>query len=79
MTLVDIKTALLTVTSNLFHFDATGATENYIVWAEDGQADEVWANGKMMEQTITGTIDYFTKTEYDHKFEDIQKALDDIG
>lgn len=79
MTLANIKTALLTVTSNVHHFDATGATGNYIVWAEDGQADSVWADGKMKEQTITGTIDYYTKVEYDTKFGDIQTALDIIG
>ena len=79
MTLNNIKTALLTVTNNVFHFDATGATGNYIVWAEDGSADSVWADGRMKEQTITGTIDLFTKTEYDGAFKLIQDALDGIG
>lgn len=79
MTLTDIKTALLTVTNNVHHFDATGAMGNYIVWAEDGQADSVWADGSMKEQAITGTIDYYTKVEYDTKFSDIQSALDVIG
>ena len=78
MQLADVKTALLTVTSNVHHFDATGAIGNYIVWAEDGQADSVWADGKMLEQTITGTIDYFTKIEYDPNFVAIQTALNAI-
>ena len=39
MTLADLKAALLTVTSNCRHFDATGLTGNYIVWAEDGEPD----------------------------------------
>ena len=59
--------------------DATGATGNYIVWAEDGQANSVWADGRMKEQTITGTIDYYTKTEYDVNFSTIQAALGVIG
>ena len=79
MQLADLKAALLTVTSNCRHFDATGLTGNYIVWAEDGQADSVWADGRMKEQTITGTIDYYTKTEYDVNFSAIQAALDGIG
>ncbi|HZK62358.1 MAG TPA: hypothetical protein VFC41_09780 [Anaerovoracaceae bacterium] len=79
MILADIKTALLTVTSKVYHFDATGATGNYIVWAEDGQADSVWADGRMKEQIITGTIDYFTKIEYDPNFNAIQEALNEIG
>lgn len=79
MTLADVKNALLTVTDKVYHFDATGATGNYIVWAEDGQADAVWADGKMQEQTLTGTIDYFTKTEYDSNFDAIQNALNNAG
>jgi hypothetical protein len=79
MTLANLKVALLTVTDKVFHFDATGVTGNYIVWAEDGQADSVWADGRMKEQTITGTIDYYTKVEYDVTFNAIQTALDGIG
>ena len=79
MTLIDIKNALLTVTSNVYHFDATGATGNYIVWSEDGSADAVYADGKMQEQGIQGTIDLFTKTEYDPKFSQIQTALNNAG
>ena len=79
MTLADIKAALLTVTGKVYHFDATGATGNYIVWAEDGQADSVWADGGMKEQTITGTTDYYSKEEYDEAFKLIQDALDNIG
>lgn len=79
MILADLKAALLTVTSKAYHFDATGATGNYIVWAEDGQADSVWADGGMKEQAITGTIDYYSKEEYDPNFSAIQAALDGIG
>src|SRR5665648_287385 len=79
MILADIKTALLTVTSKVYHFDATGATGNYIVWSEDGSADSVWADGRMKEQIITGTIDLFTKQEYSPDFAAIQAALDAIG
>lgn len=79
MTLNDIKNALLTVTSKVYHHDASGATGNYIVWAEDGSGETVWADGKMQEQVITGTIDYFTKVEYDPTFWTIQDALRDAG
>ena len=79
MQLADIKNALLTVTDNVKHFDATGAKGNYIVWAEDGQGDAAYADAKMQEQTLTGTIDYYTKIEYDPDFKAIQTALDDAG
>lgn len=79
MQLANIKDALLTVGIPVKHYDGTGTEGNYIVWAEDGQADSVWADGKMTEQAISGTVDYFTKTEYDGIFEEIQSALDSIG
>lgn len=79
MTLDAVKTALLTVTSNVHHRDATLATGNYIVWAEESQSDSVWANNKMKEQAISGTIDYFTSIEYDPNFDAIQAALSNAG
>lgn len=79
MTLNDIKNALLTVTNKVYHHDATGAKGNYIVWAEDGSGDTVFADGVMQEQVITGTIDYFTKIEYDPLFGAIQDALKTAG
>ena len=79
MTLLDLKTALLTVTDKVYHLDALGATGSYIVWGEDGQGDAVWADDRMKEKAITGTIDYFTKTEYDPAAAAIQEALDTLG
>ena len=79
MQLADIKTALLTVTTNLRHYDATGLIAPYVVWSEDTQANAVYADGKMKEQAIQGTIDLFTKTEYDSKVGQIQTALNNAG
>ena len=79
MTLSDLKTALLSVTDKVYHLDASGAGGDYIVWGEDGQGDAVWADDRMKEQAITGTIDYFTKTEYDPAVSAIQEALDALG
>lgn len=79
MVLSELKTALLTVTQKVYHFDASGATGNYIVWAEDGASEVLWADDRMKNQTLTGTIDYFTKTEYDSTFGTIQAALDTLG
>jgi len=75
MSLNAIKNALLTVTDNVSHYEAHQKTDQYIVWAEDNQADSVWADGKMQEQAIEGTIDYFTKMENDANVQKIQNAL----
>lgn len=75
----DIKAALLTVMSTVRHYDGTGAIQPYIVWAEDGELTSVWANGKLQHQAATGTIDLFTKAEYDSNFQAIQAALTTAG
>ena len=79
MQLADVKTALLAVTTNLRHYDATGLIGDYVVWSEDTQSDAVYAGGQMKEQAIQGTIDLFTKTEYDPKVSQIQAALNNAG
>src|SRR5665648_1214335 len=79
MQLSDLKVSLLTVTSSGRKFDGTGITCPYIVWAEDGQADAVWANSRMQAQAITGTIDYFTALDNDPNCVKIQDALNDAG
>lgn len=78
MTLADIGAALQTVGVPVSHYAAHKQPDAYIVWAEDGQASAVWADGKMQEQAIAGTVDYFTKTEYDGNVALIQAALNGI-
>ena len=70
-----ISTALLTVGVPVSHYTASKKPNKYIVWAEDGEGDSVWADGRMQDQVIQGTIDYFTKTENDPKVDTIQSAL----
>lgn len=83
MTLIEalnkLKTALLTVTSNAGHYEAFEKTDKYIVYAEDGQADAIHGNNRMQAQVLTGTVDYFTRTEYDANVLAIQKAMSDAG
>ena len=73
-----IKEALLTVGVPVSHYAAFEQSDKYIVWAEDTQSDEVWADGMMQEQAIEGTIDYFTKTENDPNVKKIQDALNGV-
>jgi len=76
MILTDVKTALLTVTAKVYHYTPPQTvTGSYIVWAEENQSDSVWADGEMQEQSIQGTVDYFTKTEFDPNVQKIQDAL----
>jgi len=80
MRLVDLKNTLLTVTDQVYHFIAESGTQApYIVWAEDGQKDSLHADGGMTEQSIEGSIHYFTPKEFDATFEKIQNALNEGG
>lgn len=78
MTLHDIADALLAVGVPVSHYAAHKQPDQYIVWAEDGQDDAIWADGKMQEQAVSGTIDYFTKMEFDPNVALIQAALNGI-
>jgi hypothetical protein len=76
MTLNNLKDLLLTIGLPVFHYFAANQTGSYIVWAEDGEGDAVHADGRKVERAITGTIDYFTKTENDPVVQQIEDALD---
>ena len=78
MKLTDIRDALLEVTQDTFHYEATHKPDKYIVWAEDSEASSLNADNKKDEQVIEGTIDYFTKTEYDPNVKAIQQKLNSI-
>ena len=72
-----IKNALLTVGVPVSHYTAYQQEDKYLVWAEEGQTDALWADGNMDEQTIEGTLDYFTKSENDTNIDKIQNALNE--
>lgn len=75
MKLSDLRDLLLEVTPNVYHYSAWAQPDKYIVWAEDGEADASYADDQKIEQVLQGTIDYFTKTEYDPNFTLIQEKL----
>lgn len=70
-----IKDALLMVTDAVFHYTAAERSDKYIVWAESGEADSLEADNHKQEQTIGGTIDYFTKTDFDPNIDAIQNVM----
>jgi len=78
MTLDDLKNALLEITPDVYHYWAQPKSDRYIIWAEDGQADAVWADNRMSQQALTGTIDLYTKEEYDPMFQQVQEKLNSL-
>ena len=75
MKLDRVEEALKTVMKNVGHYEAIEVSDQYIVWAEDGEGKSFHANNQKKIQVIQGTIDYFTKEEGDPNVEAIQSAL----
>lgn len=48
----------------------------YMVWQEHGEGDSLEVNNRKAEQVMEGTIDYFTKHEFDKTVDAIQEILD---
>lgn len=75
----ELKNALLSVMPAVYHFHAHKPPRRYIVWAEDGAGDTVFANGRLQNQAITGTVDLYTDDPEDTAlFEGVQSALDQV-
>lgn len=70
-----IPEVLLTVTTNVGHYEAMDKTDCYIVWAEDSEGSSVEGDNRKTLQTVQGTIDYYTRNEEDENVEKIQEAL----
>lgn len=72
-----IQEVLLTVTDKVYHYEAMHVSDKYIVWAEDSEGESLEADNYKAEQSIQGTIDYFTKEEFDENVDKIQEVLAD--
>lgn len=57
--------------ANVYHYFRTKLSPPYAIWQEDG-SDDFNANNTVAEMAVTGTTDYFTKTEYDPMVDTIQ-------
>lgn len=69
----------MTVTPNVFHYEADGQGDRYVVWAEQSESDAFYADNGKRERTIQGSIDYFTKDadDNDETPDKIEAALSD--
>lgn len=70
-----IPEILKTVTEDVFHYEAMKQPDKYIVWAEDSEGDSVEGDDSKINQSIQGTIDYFTKEDMDENVDKIQAVL----
>ena len=70
-----IEEILLTVTVSVFHYVAMYKPDQYIVYAEDSEGSSVEGDDQKINQSIQGTIDYFTKKDWDENVTKIQEVL----
>lgn len=50
----------------------------FCVWQEEQEGDSLWASNHKKELIITGTIDYYTKKEFDPMVDKIQAVMNVI-
>lgn len=66
------------VCSHTYHYTkAKNASVPYAVWAEDSEGDSFHADSRKAEQLISGSLNYFTRTEYDPVCDSIQSMLNE--
>lgn len=71
-----IAEALTAITGlKVYHYWRPQLEAPFCVWAEDGEGESQWANNHKTEQVIKGTVDYFTRTEFDSNVDAIQAQL----
>ena len=75
-----IGAALAEICSNTYHYwrSAPKGVKAYIVWAEDEESSSLDGDNQKLEQGIHGTIDYFTKKEFDEVVDRIQDTLNKL-
>lgn len=77
MTLKEIRDMLFEVTPNSFHQEAWQQTDEYIVWAEDSEADAVHTDNQKQVQILDVTVDVFTKNEYPEIIDKLQSKFNE--
>ena len=80
MTLLDVSTALLTVTSRVYRYTAISSpTFPYIVWQDEFESGGLSGDGRKIGRILEGSIDLYSKRPDDSFINAIEKALNDAG
>ena len=75
-TLKEFGKTLAGISVSVFHYTRPKAVTNrYAVWQEHGGSNSFHADNRQEERTIAGTLDYFTKAEFDTAVDEIQRTL----
>lgn len=72
-----IRDILIAVFADTYHYEAPGELTRYIVWSEDMEGEPFYADNGKKETVILGTVDLYSKTEFDQLVDQIQVALEE--
>lgn len=64
---------------SVFHFRRSKMSPPYVVWQEEGEGESFLAENGRAEPVIAGSLDYYTKTEYDPVVEQINLLLEQVA
>lgn len=67
--------ALAAAVPHTYHYWRPQLKPPFCIWQETGGADDFQAGNRKTEQAISGTVDYYTQTEYDPAVDTIQETL----
>lgn len=73
-----VRDALTPLTENVFHYWRPKMNAPYIIWAEISEGSSFNADNKKQEQSMMGSVDLYSKTEFDPLFDAIQSALNGV-
>lgn len=71
-----LRDALTGLQVSVYHYRRAKMSPPFVVWQEDGESDSFYADNSKREQPVSGTLDYFTRTEYDETVDEIQQRLE---
>lgn len=63
---------------NLYHYWRDNPTVPYVIWQEDGEDVSEYGDNVKLTQQLTGSIDFYTKTEFDPIIDDLQAAMNEF-
>lgn len=76
--LTNLKTALTAISNvNVYHYWRPKMSAPFIVWAEE-DGSGMWSQNHVGEIVINGSVDYYTRTEFDGNIDLIQSALNGL-
>jgi hypothetical protein len=74
-----IGEAFAGITPRTYHYWRPVKEVPCLIWSETGEASAMHAGNRKVEQAIAGTVDVYTKTEFDPLLDTVQDTLDSLG